>query len=77
MGLHQAPQLPGGRGEAGGLDLYELVVADDVDHEPVDRRLDTIARPRVSRLERRVERALSVGRQRGRCHAGLVRFGSC
>jgi hypothetical protein len=75
MIVEKAPELLSDRREAPGLDLHEEVAAHDVDLAPVYGDLDPVARARVPRLERGMERALvergdgALGRGRFRGHA--------
>jgi hypothetical protein len=52
---HELTQLAPDPREAGGLDLDDVLAAQDVDVEAADARLDTIAAPREAALQLRVQ----------------------
>lgn len=56
----EAAQLAGGGREARGLNLDQLVVADDVDHIAVDAFLDPVARFGVESFQSGVQRSFAV-----------------
>ena len=58
--VEQCVELGSERAEAPCLHLDQLAVgADEVDHEPSDRHLESVARLRERRLDRGVQRALT------------------